>query len=103
LQVADERPELRVERALLTDNDQIHGARRRAPSRAVRRAQPATEPIPVDGPVDLAAHSEAHAPGVAHFPPQHKERRPIDPPAPVEERLKFGASGQPLAAGKSAR
>jgi hypothetical protein len=33
--------------------------------------------------------------------PEHKKRRPIDPLTSVKERLKLGAGGQPLAAGKS--
>ena len=73
------------------------------PACTVRLAQPAPSTVALDGVLDLAAHGESNARRLGRFPPQHDERRAIDPAASLEERLEFSAGGQPLASGEATR
>ena len=70
---------------------------------AVRLAQPPPRTVALHGVLELAAHGESDARRLGRFPPQHDERRSIDPPASLEERLEFSAGGQPLASGEATR
>ena len=76
---------------------------RRLAAGPVRLAQPAPGTVALHGVLDLAAHGESNARRLGRFPPQHDERRAIDPAASLEERLEFSAGGQPLASGEATR
>jgi hypothetical protein len=54
------------------------------------------------GVAQLSAHGESHTRWPVGLTPQHDERRTVDAFAPLEERLKIGASGQSLSSRKSA-
>ena len=60
-------------------------------------AQSPARTIALDGEPQLATHGETDARGFGRFSPEHDERRTVDPLAPLEERLEFGAGDQSLA------
>src|SRR5262249_38925336 len=66
-------------------------------------AQPPPDPVAIDRAFDLTADRKARSPAAVGPAPEHKKRRSLDSLTPVEERLKFGAGGQPLTARESAR
>jgi hypothetical protein len=68
----------------------------------IRLAQPAPRAITLHGQAQLATHGEANTYRVVRFSPEHDERRTVDPLAPLEERLEFGAGGQSLMSRKAA-
>jgi len=57
----------------------------------------------LDGVAQLSAHREPDARWLVGVAPQHDERRTVDAFAPLEERLKIRACGQPLSSRESAR
>jgi hypothetical protein len=85
------------ERRRATDDDQGNPARRGVPGGPIRLPQPATGAIPLNGVLELSAHGEPGARRFLRLTPQHDEGRSVDASASLEERLEFGAGGQPLA------
>jgi hypothetical protein len=85
-----------------SDHDERGPGRRRVTRGAKRLSQAPAGAIPLHRESQLATHGEANARGVLRFSPEHDECRPIDPLAPLEERLKLGAGGQSLVSRKAA-
>jgi hypothetical protein len=85
-----------------SDHDQRRPCRGDVTRRTVRLAQPAPSAIALHGQAQLATHGEANTYRVVRFSPEHNERRTVDPLAPLEERLEFGAGGQSLMSRKAA-
>lgn len=84
-------------------DDHERGARRGGCARRPKRlTQTPARAIALDGVAQLSAHGEPHARRLAGLAPEHDERRTVDAFAPLEERLKFGASGQSLSSGEPA-
>jgi hypothetical protein len=102
-QLASQGNERRLQRGRPPDNHHPDLGRSRVPARTVRLAQTASRTVALDRVLDLAAHGESDASRLGRFPPEHDERRPIDPSAPLEERLEFSAAGQPLASREATR
>src|SRR6266705_2905419 len=71
--------------------------------RPVALAQPAARAVALHGPADLPTHGEAGPPRLRRRAPEHDHGRPVNSLAPLEERLKFSAGGQPFAPRKPAR
>jgi hypothetical protein len=103
LKLIDELRKLHVQHPLFPDHDDRHISRREAASRPIRRPKPTPDSIAIDRAAELAAHGKTHSPHLTRLRPQQHARGSIDSFAALEERLKLGAVGQPLAARKSAR
>jgi hypothetical protein len=69
---------------------------------AIRFTQTPARAIALHRHPQLAAHGEADTCGLVRFSPEHDERRTIDPLAPLEECLEFGAGGQSLTSRETA-
>jgi len=102
-QLTDQRTEFHVKYTLLPNDDHRHGLWGCTPSGPVGLSQTPPDPVPIDRPPEPAADGEANPPTALRLAPEHKKRRSLDSLASVEERLKLGAGGQPLAARESAR
>ncbi len=85
-----------------TYHDERRPCRRNVASGPVRLAQSAAGAISLHRQTQLPTDGEAHTRRILGFSPEHDERRTIDPLAPLEERLKFGAGGQSLMSRKAA-
>jgi hypothetical protein len=96
------RTERLSERSRAADDHEGPMGRGRASHRAVRFPQPSPGPVPLYGPADLPTHGKAGAPWLVSRSPQYDHRRPVNSLAPLEERLKFSAGGQPFASRKPA-
>jgi hypothetical protein len=92
-----------AKRAGSTDDHERGVCRRGVPHRAIRLAQTPARPIPLRGAPNLPAHGESGAPWLVARTPEYDHGRPINPLAPLEERLKFSAGGQSLAPREPAR
>ena len=78
-------------------------SRRRAPHQAISLTQAPPRPIPLHGAPNLPTHGEPGAPRLFGRTPEDDHGRPVNPLAPLEERLKISAGGQPFAPRKPAR
>ena len=67
-----------------------------------RLAQSSARTIALHRQPQLTAHRKSDARRFLRFSPEHDERRTIDPLAPLEKRLEFGAGGQSLASREAA-
>jgi hypothetical protein len=76
--------------------------RRGLAHRAVRLAQASPRAVSLHGAPDLPAHRESGAARLVRRTPEYDHGRPINSLAPLEERLKFSAGGQPFASRKPA-
>jgi hypothetical protein len=101
-QLAEQRRERFAQDRGPSDHDERRARRRGVARRTIRFAQSPPRAIALHSESQLAAHCEADARRFARFSPEHDERRTIDPLAPLEERLEFGASGQSLASREAA-
>jgi len=86
-----------TERTRSADDHEGRVRRGRAPHRAVCFAQPSARPVSLDRTADLPTHGEAGAPWLVCRSPQYDHGRPVNSLAPLEERLKISAAGQPFA------
>jgi hypothetical protein len=75
------------------DHDERRACGRGVARGSVSLAQSPARTIALDGEPQLATHGETDARGFGRFSPEHDERRTVDPLAPLEERLEFGAGG----------
>jgi hypothetical protein len=73
-----------------------------APHRAVRLAEAAARTVPLNGAANLSTHGESGPPRLVRGSPEYDHGRPINSLAPLEERLKISAAGQPFAPRKPA-
>jgi hypothetical protein len=78
-------------------------ARNGLPRGAIRRAKASPDPVTINRAPDLSAHREPSPGGSMRSKPEHDQPGPVDPFASLEERLKFGAGGQPLTSREAAR
>ena len=84
-------------------DDHERGAVRRGRAGGPKRfTQAPPRAIALYGVAQLSAHREPDARRLVGLAPQHDERRTVDAFAPLEERLKIGASGQSLSSRESA-
>jgi hypothetical protein len=90
------------ERGRTADDHERRACGRRGARRAKCLAQPPARAIALDRVAKLPAHGEPDARWLVGLAPQHDERRTVDAFAPLEERLKIGASGQSLSSRESA-
>jgi hypothetical protein len=91
------------ERRRPTDDDERNLSRRGVSGSAIRLPQAATDTVSLDGVLELSAHGKAGARRFPRLTPQHDEGRSVDASASLEERLEFGAGGQPLASREAPR
>ena len=91
-----------AERGGTPDDHERRMRRRRATHRTVGLAEAPARPIALHGAPNLAAHGESSASGLIGRTPEYDHRRPVNPLAPLEKRLKISAGGQPFAPWKSA-
>ncbi|HKC96589.1 MAG TPA: hypothetical protein VKG20_01085, partial [Methylomirabilota bacterium] len=91
-----------AERGGAADDHEVGMHRRGVAHRAVRFAQPAASAIALHRPADLPAHGESGAARLVRRTPEYDHGRPVNSLAPLEERLKFSAGGQPFASRKPA-
>jgi hypothetical protein len=71
--------------------------------RTICLTQAAAGPVALHGAADLPAHGESGAARLVRRTPEYDHGRPVNSLAPLEERLKFSAGGQPFASRKPAR
>jgi len=84
-------------------DDHEGGVRRRGvPHCSIGLAQAAPGSVPLNGASHLPAHGETGAPRRVRRSPENDHGRPVNAFAPLEERLKISAAGQPFAPRKSA-
>jgi hypothetical protein len=84
-------------------DDHEGGVRRRGvPHRAISFPQPAPGSVALNGASHLPAHGESGASRLVRRLPENDHGRPVNAFAPLEERLKISAAGQPFAPRKSA-
>jgi hypothetical protein len=79
-----------------TNDDEIDAGRGDAPRRAIGFAQPTACPVTTHGAANLATHGEAHTARPVARSPEDDHRRSLDSLALLEERLEFGAGGEPF-------
>jgi len=103
VELAGQRRERLPERGRPADDHERRMNGRGVPHRAVRLAQAAARPIPLHGAANLPTHGEPGAPWLRRRMPEYDHGRPVNSLAPLEERLKISAGGQPFAPRKSAR
>jgi hypothetical protein len=72
------------------------------PNRTVRLAQATARSVSLGGTADLPTHGESSASRLVRRLPEYDHGRPVNSLAPLEERLKFSAGGQPFASRKPA-
>jgi hypothetical protein len=89
-------------RSRTTDDHERRMRGRGAPHRAVCLAKAAARSVPLNSTADLATYSESGAPRLVRRSPEYDHGRPINSLAPLEERLKISAAGQPFAPRKPA-
>jgi len=100
--LALQRLERRRERGRPADDHERSACRGGHARRPKRLTQTPPRAIALYGVAQLSAHGEPHARRLAGFAPENDERRTVDAFAPLEERLKIGASGQSLSSGEPA-
>jgi hypothetical protein len=75
---------------------------RGVPNRTVGLAQATARSVSLGGTADLPTHGESRASRLVRRLPEYDHGRPVNSLAPLEERLKISAAGQPFAPRKSA-
>jgi hypothetical protein len=75
---------------------------RRVPNCSVGLAQATARAVSLGGTADLPTHGESRASRLVRRLPEYDHRRPVNSLAPLEERLKISAAGQPFAPRKPA-
>jgi hypothetical protein len=85
-----------------TDDHEGRVCRRGAPCRAVCLAKATACSVALNGTPNLSTHGESGAPRLVRRSPEYDHGRPINSLAPLEERLKISAAGQPFASTKPA-
>jgi hypothetical protein len=101
-QLAEQRGERLTQHRGPADHDERRARGRRVTRGPIRLAQSSARTIALHRQPELTAHRKADTRGFVRFSPEHNERRTIDPLAPLEKRLEFGAGGQSLASRKAA-
>jgi hypothetical protein len=102
VQLVGQRRERLPKRARAADDHEGRVRGRRAANRTVGLAQSAPRSVSLDGTPDLSTHGESGAARLVRRSPEYDHGRPINSLAPLEERLKIGAAGQPFVPRKSA-
>src|SRR5207249_11296870 len=90
------------ERRRATDDHERRVRRRGVPHRAVGLAKAAASAVSLHGAPHLPAHRKPGAARLGRRTPEYDHGRPVNSFAPLEERLKFSAGGQPFASRKPA-
>jgi hypothetical protein len=102
LQLVGQHRERLPKRAGAADDHEGRVRGRGVPNRTVGLAQATARSVSLGGTADLPTHGESRASRLVRRLPEYDHRRPVNPLAPLEERLKISAAGQPFAPRKSA-
>jgi hypothetical protein len=102
LQLVGQHRERLPKRAGAADDHEGRVRGRGVPNRTVGLAQATARSVSLGGTANLPTHGESRASRLVRRLPKYDHRRPVNSLAPLEERLKISAAGQPFAPRKSA-
>jgi len=102
VELTGQRRERPTDRGGPTDDHERRVRGRGVAHRAVRLAETAPGAVSLHGATDLPTHGKSGAARLVRRTPEYDHGRPVNSLAPLEERLKFSAGGQPFASTKPA-